>query len=53
VHYLPASQWLAGKDEPVFFCRFAQLDLRRLLTNEQVMGADVLTERKTWHAYRR
>jgi toxin-antitoxin system PIN domain toxin len=53
VHHVSAAQWLEGKDEPVFFCRFTQLGLLRLLTNEQVMGADVLTQRKAWHAYHR
>jgi toxin-antitoxin system PIN domain toxin len=53
VHHLPAAQWFTEKDERVLFCRFTQLGLLRLLTNEQVMGADVLTQRKAWHAYRR
>jgi toxin-antitoxin system PIN domain toxin len=53
VHHVAAAQWLDGKDEPVFFCRFTQLGLLRLLTNEQVMGADVLTQRKAWQAYHR
>lgn len=53
VHHPLAAQWLDGKAEPVCFCRFTQLGLLRLLTNEQVMGADVLTQRKAWHAYHR
>src|SRR5262245_20498349 len=53
VHHSVAAQWLASKEEPVFFCRFTQLGLLRLLTNEQVMGADVLTQRKAWQAYHR
>ena len=53
VHHPPAARWLEGKDDAVVFCRFTQLGLLRLLTNEQVMGADVLTQRKAWHAYHR
>jgi toxin-antitoxin system PIN domain toxin len=53
VHHPLAAQWLEGKTEPVYFCRFTQLGLLRLLTNEQVMGADVLTQRKAWQVYRR
>jgi toxin-antitoxin system PIN domain toxin len=52
-HHVLAAQWLGGRNEPVFFCRFSQLGLLRLLTNEQVMGADVLTQRKAWRAYHR
>jgi hypothetical protein len=33
--------------------RFTQLGLLRLLTNEQVMGPDVLTQRKAWQGYHR
>jgi len=52
-HHQAAAQWLQGKEEPVFFCRFTQLGLLRLLTNAQVMGADVLTQRKAWRVYHR
>jgi toxin-antitoxin system PIN domain toxin len=53
VHHPRAAQWLEGKEVPLFFCRFTQLGLLRLLTNGQVMGADVLTQRKAWQAYHR
>lgn len=53
VHHARAAKWLEGKTEPVLFCRFTQLGLLRLLTNEQVMGADVLTQRKAWQAHHR
>jgi toxin-antitoxin system PIN domain toxin len=53
VHHPRAAQWLEGKEAPVFFCRFTQLGLLRLLTNGQVMGADVLSQRKAWQAYHR
>jgi hypothetical protein len=37
----------------LFFCRFTQLGLLRLLTTAQVMGPDVLTQGKAWQVYRR
>lgn len=33
------------------FCRFTQLGLLRLLTNQSAMGADVLTQTKAWAVY--
>ena len=54
VHQATASAWfLSLGDEPIFFCRFTQLGLLRLLTNPQVMGAEVMTRRTAWHTYRR
>ena len=35
----------------VFFCRFTQLGLMRLLTNRSAMGEDVLTQSEAWEAY--
>ncbi|MDP9114029.1 MAG: PIN domain-containing protein [Acidobacteriota bacterium] len=35
----------------LFFCRFTQLALLRLLTTEAVMGRDVLTMASTWDIY--
>jgi toxin-antitoxin system PIN domain toxin len=52
-HHQSAARWLEEKEAPIFFCRFTQLGLLRLLTNEQVMGADVLSQRKAWQAYHR
>ena len=53
VHHPLAATWLEGVALPVFFCRFTQLGLLRLLTNEQVMGVDTLTQRSAWQAYHR
>lgn len=54
VHHGIAAEWfLSLGDESIFFCRFTQLGLLRLLTNQQVMGSDVLTQRAAWRAYRR
>ena len=52
-HHSRAVHWLEEQDDPIVFCRFTQLGLLRLLTNGQVMGADILTQRKAWHAYHR
>jgi hypothetical protein len=42
------------EDGRVFFCRFTQLGLLRLLSSEAVMGADdVMTQRAAWLAYDR
>jgi uncharacterized protein len=52
-HHDAATEWLEAKDDSLVFCRLTQLGLLRLLTNEQVMAEDVLTQRKAWDAYRR
>lgn len=52
-HHTAAARWFAGSDAPTFFCRFTQLGLLRLLTNEQVMGPDLLNQRRAWQAYHR
>ncbi len=52
-HHRIASDWFQQGDETIFFCRFAQIGLLRLLTNEQVMGVDVMNQRQAWRAYRR
>jgi hypothetical protein len=54
VHHAIAASWFDSLgDESVFFCRFTQLGLLRLLTNRQVMGAEVMGQRSAWRAYRR
>lgn len=52
-HHPVAVDWLAGEDAVLFYCRFTQLGLLRLLTTEQVMGADVMSQRDAWGAYSR
>ena len=37
----------------MFFCRFTQLGLLRLLTNAQVMEEEIMTQRGAWAAYHR
>ena len=53
IHHRIAAEWFQQSDGPLFFCRFTQLGLLRLLTNEQVMGVDVLGQRAAWQAYHR
>ena len=54
IHHSTAARWLDGlTDASLYFCRFTQLGLLRLLTNEQVMAADVLNQRRAWQAYRK
>ena len=50
-HHRIAADWFQQSDEPMFFCRFTQIGLLRLLTNEQVMGVDVMNQRQAWQAY--
>ena len=38
-------------DATLSFCRFTQLGLLRLLTNQSAMGADVLTQARAWAVY--
>ena len=37
----------------LYFCRFTQLGLLRLLTTPQVMGSEVMSQRTAWQAYRK
>jgi predicted nucleic acid-binding protein len=47
IHHATAARWLDGlTDASLYFCRFTQLGLLRLLTNEQVMAASVLNQRR-------
>jgi uncharacterized protein len=52
-HHAAVSTWsesLAG-DTIVYFCRFTQLGLLRLLTNQSAMRTDVLTQAQAWQAF--
>jgi uncharacterized protein len=52
-HHKPARNWSESLDSDavVYFCRFTQLGLLRLLTNESAMGEDVLTQSQAWKAF--
>ncbi|HTZ74847.1 MAG TPA: TA system VapC family ribonuclease toxin [Candidatus Aquilonibacter sp.] len=54
VHHIVARRWFDGLEPTVrlFFCRFTQLGLLRLLTAEAVMGVDgVKNQQAAWTAY--
>jgi toxin-antitoxin system PIN domain toxin len=54
VHHFIAAKWFdsLALDSRLFFCRFTQLGLLRLLTAEAVMGHnDVLNQSQAWQAY--
>ena len=53
VHHARAADWFRGCEETVFFCRHTQLGFLRLLTNEQVMGVDVMSQAAAWREYHR
>src|SRR5262245_26145766 len=54
VHHVAARDWYGSIGMParLFFCRFTQLGLLRILTSEAVMGRDdVMTQSGAWRAY--
>jgi toxin-antitoxin system PIN domain toxin len=55
VHHRRAAAWFEALDEDsrLFFCRFTQSGVLRLLTSAAVMGQDVMTQRSAWRAYDR
>ena len=53
VHHLVAHDWLAEArhdDVRLFFCRFTQLGLLRLLSADAVMGDEVMNQKDAWDA---
>jgi toxin-antitoxin system PIN domain toxin len=52
-HHGAAMEWGESlqSDTELCFCRFTQLGLLRLLTNQSAMGADVLTQAKAWKVF--
>jgi len=51
-HHASATAWFAKLDgEAVYFCRFTQLGLLRLLTHPSVMREDVRSQAEAWQAY--
>ena len=53
VHHAIAADWFQERDEVMYFCRLTQLGLLRLLTNEQVMGVDAMSQAAAWREYHR
>ena len=52
-HHKAATEWSKSLDSDAvaYFCRFTQLGLLRLLTNENAMREDVLTQQQAWEAF--
>ena len=51
-HHASASAWFSGLiREVVYFCRFTQLGLLRLLTNPSILGEDVRSQTEAWRTY--
>ena len=52
-HHHAARSWSDSLDDEAvtYFCRFTQLGLLRLLTNESAMGTDVLAQSQAWEAF--
>ena len=56
IHHRAAKNWFdpLGASARLFFCRFTQLGLLRLLTAEAVMGQEeVMSQAEAWGAYDR
>ena len=52
VHHAAAAEWVNGPEaERLVFCRVTQQGLLWLLTNSQVMGANVLPAARAWQVY--
>jgi toxin-antitoxin system PIN domain toxin len=54
VHHEAGKNWFA-EVEPggAAFCRVTQMGFLRLITNRQVMGADVVTQKEAWQVYQK
>lgn len=54
-HSAEAWTWanLVPRETRLIFCRYTQIGLLRLLTNQAVMGEQTLTLRKAWSVYDR
>jgi uncharacterized protein len=51
-HHASATAWFAGLNGgAVYFCRFTQLGLLRLLTHPSVMQEDVRSQTEAWLTY--
>jgi toxin-antitoxin system PIN domain toxin len=51
-HHTSATAWFARLNgEAVYFCRFTQLGLLRLLTHPSVMREDVRNQTEAWQTY--
>ena len=52
LHHPVAGRWLEGiGSHQICFCRLTQLGFLRLLTNRNVMGDQVRSQRQAWQVY--
>lgn len=53
-HHRAAAHWFQSLEGvELYFCRFTQIGLLRLLTSAPVMSDDVMGQRQAWRAYRK
>jgi predicted nucleic acid-binding protein len=51
-HRFAATEWFSeSAPDPIAFCRTTQKGLLRLLTNQHMMGANLLTAEGAWNVY--
>ncbi len=51
-HHNSATTWFVALNRAaIYFCRFTQLGLLRLLTHPRVMGEDVRNQAEAWQVY--
>ena len=54
IHHPAAARWFESLEgATLYFCRFTQIGLLRLLTTQAVMGDEVMQQRQAWRVYRR
>ena len=52
VHHALAVRWVSGLERnSALLCRVTQMGLLRLLTNQKVMGPDILNQQAAWSVY--
>jgi toxin-antitoxin system PIN domain toxin len=52
IHHETVKPWFAALEPgQAAFCRVTQMGFLRLITNEHVMGPDVLSQRNAWRIY--
>jgi uncharacterized protein len=54
VHHPLAARWFESVEgATLYFCRFTQIGLLRLLTSQTVMADEVMQQRQAWRVYHR
>jgi toxin-antitoxin system PIN domain toxin len=51
-HHTASREWFdSASERGAVFCRVTQMGLLRLITNDKVMGSEVLGQRQAWSVY--